>query len=285
MHDITKLIFSVEIIPAVMVFIVSSAVIGKLILFYLKRGTLYFTSEFGVRVKRYLRGEYQEVVDKKFADVVRYLVNKTYYDIYELRRQNQRRRFDTTKVFLDSLFLLDDGAQTFFDDIADQASYIGDSEQVDWNKFIGYVFARNPVFNHMFGIIPIRLVNAIYRLLPWALLSLGGIGAIYSWGGEWSSFLVWGISSAAVVTFFNLVFSLEYYEQIARGTIGWNMFLLWSRRKERQTATGVDEERLEDSFDLIAGHEFAKATAETFALVENDSLPELPELPEVDKAA
>ena len=107
------------------IFILSSALIGKLVLFYLKRGTLYFTKEFSVRVRRHLRGEYSESFRKGFYDTVLFLTNKTQYDIFELRKLNQRRKFDSTKTALDSLFMIDEGSLAFFDDLADQVSYVG----------------------------------------------------------------------------------------------------------------------------------------------------------------
>ena len=135
---------------AMFVFTLAGAFLGRLILFYLKRGTLYMATEFSVRVRRHLRGEYPESFHKGIFDVVRFLTNKTQYDIFELRRLNHRRRFDLIKSKLDALFYIDEGAEVFFEDLADQVSYVGGNEHMNWQQFFDYVFSKNPIFNHLF---------------------------------------------------------------------------------------------------------------------------------------
>jgi hypothetical protein len=284
MDPIMYSMLSIKIIPAVLIFIASSALAGRVILFYLKRGTLYFTSEFSIRVRRHLRGEYSESYRKGMFDTVRFLSDKTIYDIFELRRLNHRRRFDNIKSRLDSLFFIDHGAAVFFDDLTDQVSYIGGQDKVDWERFVRFILVTNPVFNHLFGIISIELVEKFYKLLPFIVSSLGLFGTVYAYGEvsihESFSYLFWGIGIGITIAFSNAVFHTHRYDKIVVRSLSWSMFLLWSNRVEvsMNYSQSVDEQEDESAHLFGSQVDLAMATEETFKLLNSDELP--PDIPE-----
>jgi hypothetical protein len=267
---------------AFFVFTMVGALFGRLILFYLKRGTLYMATEFSIRVRRHLRGEYPESVHKRIFDVVRFLTNKTQYDIFELRRINHRRRFDVIKSKLDALFLIDEGAEIFFEDLADQVSYVDQKRDIDWQQFFNYVLSKNPIFNHLFGLFSIDLVQKFYRLLP-VFMIMGGICWAFI-APHWQNIIFASVLTSGLLVTINLFLDTTRYDSIIAKTFAWSMFLLWSSRSADSFVLDRSNSERQDSYEeselLDSDLQISQAMEETFSLIaQDDDIPELPELP------
>jgi hypothetical protein len=91
-----------------------------------------------------------------------------------MRKKNLRRRFDRTTSFLDRLFYIDSASRTLFEDTIKQTTYIEKELNPNFRSVTTFAFQSNTYFNHLFGMLPIRMVNQFLALLP-GLFIIGGI--------------------------------------------------------------------------------------------------------------
>lgn len=154
------------------VFIV--CLMAKMLIYYLSRTQYKVIKEFEIRVHRHLDNTYDETQGLQFHALTKVLLNKTWNDYFLMRKKNLRRRFDRTTSFLDRLFYIDSGSRNLFEDTIKQTNYIEKELNPNFRSVTNFAFASNVYFNHLFGILPIRLVNQFLALLP-GLFIIGGI--------------------------------------------------------------------------------------------------------------
>ena len=102
-------------------------------------------------------------------------MQKTYYEIFELRKRYGRRHPDQVMGINDRLFMVQEGTARIILDFLRQAQYL--EKHQDHPKFLEMtksVFEHNPFFGRLFGYISVNMLNNILNVLP-GLFVIGGI--------------------------------------------------------------------------------------------------------------
>jgi hypothetical protein len=151
------------------------AVILKFLMFFLVRAEYNFASAFETRTHRFLNQEYPESSHlKKFHEVVRFILEKTYNESYLARKILRKRKEDSKVAALNRMFLVEVGAKSLIEDTLKQTQYHDAGVVPDFGGISKYVFNSNPYFNKLWGVIPIGLTNNVFSRLP-SLFIIGGI--------------------------------------------------------------------------------------------------------------
>ncbi|MEK2688020.1 hypothetical protein [Bdellovibrio sp. GT3] len=148
------------------------------------RGVIYFTVrrhewfaiEFEKRVNRYMHAEVPgKVKDVSFYVLSKRMLERTYYEIFEVRDRMKRRKPDSVMAGSDRIFLIRQGCAWLVKDILKQLKFLKWTEGTP--KLINITkatFQHNPCFNRVFGIFPMSGLNDLISLLP-GLFVIGGI--------------------------------------------------------------------------------------------------------------
>lgn len=149
----------------------------RFLIWYTARAEFHFAREFQKRVQNHLSGEGNEQVRiSSFYLLCQTILQKTYYEVFELRKKYRRRNLDYVTSFADRAFLIDESANRLVQDTLDRARYLRKDghhhpEMMDISRG---VFESNPGFNKILGIFPAGLTNDFVNLLP-GLFVIGGI--------------------------------------------------------------------------------------------------------------
>ena len=165
-------------LPYVMggVFIV--AAITRYLIYFTVQRHEWFAVEFEKRVNTFVESQNPgEVNDVSFYVLSKKFLEKTYYEIFELRDRMQRRKPDRMMRMGDRVFLIKQGCAWLVKDILKQLKFLKWTQ--DTPKMINITrttFNHNPCFNRIFGIFPINVVNDLVTLLPGLFVVAGILG-------------------------------------------------------------------------------------------------------------
>lgn len=147
----------------------------RTIIYFTVRCEYKFATEFEKRVHRYLAHEGPQEPIHSFHQLVKKILETTYYEIFELKKKYRRRRFDNVTTLTDRMFLIQEGVARLIKDALSQTQYLKKGDKtprfLDISK---YVFGANPVFNRVLGILPMGVFNDILNILP-GIFVIGGI--------------------------------------------------------------------------------------------------------------
>ncbi len=137
----------------------------------------WFVSEFERRLHRYLNHENPHGSYSFFVTLKR-LLEKTFYELFELRSVMRRRKVDHVMAPGDRLFLIQPGAAYLVRDTLKYAANLRkDSVREEKDELIEVskqVLGQNPCFNKLFGVLPVGPLNDFLNQLP-GLFIVGGI--------------------------------------------------------------------------------------------------------------
>lgn len=165
-------------LPYIMGAVFVVAIIVRSLIYYTVRRHEWFSREFEKRVNRFVdsqdpgqtSGVSFYVLSKKFLE-------KTYYEIFELRDRAQRRQSDPMMRVTDRIFLVKQGCAWLVKDIIKQLKFLKWTQ--DTPKMINITrttFNHNPCFNRIFGVFPIGVMNDLVSLLPGLFVVAGILG-------------------------------------------------------------------------------------------------------------
>jgi len=147
----------------------------RALIFLVVRSELNFAVEFEKRVHKYLTQLNRSQRFGSFYMALTHLLNQTYHETFELKSRYKRRNLDHVTTVTDRVFLIQEGTSRLMTDFLKQARYFrkdaASPKFVDVSKA---VFQANPVFNRLFGLLPMGLINDLINLLP-GLFIIGGI--------------------------------------------------------------------------------------------------------------
>ncbi len=148
------------------------------------RGLIYFTvrrhewfaKEFEKRVNRFIEKEIPGAnPHASFYVLTKKLLERTYYEAFELRDRLKRRRLDKSLSMMDRVFLIRPGCAWLVRDILKQLKFLrwhdNNPKLINVTKS---TFQQNPCFNRVFGLVPISSLNDFVAILP-GLFVIGGI--------------------------------------------------------------------------------------------------------------
>lgn len=145
------------------------------LIYYTIKRHEWFAKEFEKRVDGYIENSTASTVAVSFYVLAKRLLEKTYYEAFELRTKFSRRKPDRAMHMSDRLFLIKQGSAWIVKDALKQLRHLKYSTQQP--KILNVAkstFLNNPCFNRLFGIVPISGLNDILNILP-GLFVIGGI--------------------------------------------------------------------------------------------------------------
>lgn len=238
----------------------------------------WFAMEFEKRVSDFIENE--DPNGRKHASfyyLCKKLLEKTFYESFELRDRLHRRRSDRIESFWDRQFLVRQGSAWLVRDLLKQIRF------VKWNESNPKLFnitkatlQQNPYFNRVFGVFNIGSFNDFINILP-GLFVIGGIlgtfigivSGLPKLGGMnienmevtktvMDSFLVevavamnssiLGIICSLIMTVMNNVFSAERVYSSTIDRLESSLDLLWYRSESNHYDPNHDK----DPSDILA---------------------------------
>ena len=251
-----------DVVVYAMVFFMLTALVGHLFIYYVYRAQKFFLEAFNKRVIRHLNGEYENTMNKNVSEVIGSIINKCHYDVYHLRRKYQRRRFDTIKTFLDSLFMIDVAAEILVHDCKEQISYLSNNGPGSWKDLISYLFNRNPVYNKFIGVFSFSFMNKFFEFYPALFLISGFIGGMWEYhlNGVQSDMMLYPLTGSLffiVMNIVNIVFNSIQNRDSFFIELGWNFELLWINRVDDEIIN-LELQKMSPKSVEKSGHSFQK---------------------------
>jgi len=163
----------VLVLPYLMLGGLALGVIFRSLIFHTIRRYEYFVREFEKRVNVSLESDIPP--SPSFYIEAKKILEKTYYEIFEIRDRMQRRRYDKVASLSDRLFMIRQGSAWLVKDLLKQLRHVKWSPEpphlVNMTKAS---FHQNPYFNKLLGIFPITTTSDISGILP-SMFVVGGI--------------------------------------------------------------------------------------------------------------
>lgn len=138
----------------------------------------WFAREFEKRVHLFMDSQVPgHVKDVSFYNLTKRLLEKTYYEVFEIREKYQRRRYDRVMHWSDRVFLVKQGCAWLVKDILKQLKFLKwTNETPKLLTITKATFHHNPCFNRIFGVIPISTTNDLVSVLPGLFVVAGILG-------------------------------------------------------------------------------------------------------------
>jgi hypothetical protein len=162
-----------SLLPCMGIIFVSGIFLRTLIFYTVKRED-WFAREFEKRVHAFVDND-NDKEGHSFFMLVKKLLEKTYYESFEVRAIMKRRKPDYVMSLGDRLFLVQHGSAWLVKDALKHIKYLKHSNhRPKLLEISKSVFQNNPCFNRVFGIIPGSKFNDILNILP-GMFIIGGI--------------------------------------------------------------------------------------------------------------
>ncbi len=149
-----------------------------LIQFTVKREQ-WFVTEFEKRMAKYVYYENPRGSDSFYVTLKR-LLEKTFYELFEVRSVMRRRKMDHVMAPMDRVFLIQQGTAYMVRDTLRYASTLRKDERVEEKDELlnvsKLVMQGNPCFSKVFGVIPAGPVNDFLNQTPSLFIVLGIFG-------------------------------------------------------------------------------------------------------------
>jgi len=156
---------SANMIP-VLITVFAVAVFLRLLVYWNIRRELWFVRELEKRIFRDL-SSVPANAELSFFRFIKNILQKTYHEIFELRRVYGRRHHDQVMSVNDRVFLVQEGVARLIMDFLRHARYLKHTnEQPNFLDISKSVFENNKIFGNIFGIISVNWVNNFLNLLP-----------------------------------------------------------------------------------------------------------------------
>lgn len=150
----------------------------RAMIYYTVRRHEWFSREFEKRVNRFMEGETPGKVENvSFYVLSKRMLERTYYEVFEVRDRMKRRKPDAIMSWSDRLFLIKQGCAWLVKDILKQLKFLKWTEETP--KLLNITkatFHHNPCFNRVFGVIPMAGLNDLISILPGLFVVAGILG-------------------------------------------------------------------------------------------------------------
>ncbi len=138
----------------------------------------WFAREFEKRVHYFMDSEVPgKVHNVSFYVLTKRILEKTYYEVFEVREKYRRRKYDKVMDWNDRVFLVKQGSAWLVKDILKQLKFLKwTNETPKLLQITKSTFQHNPCFNRVFGIFQISTINEIVSILPGLFVVAGILG-------------------------------------------------------------------------------------------------------------
>ncbi|MFK8137722.1 MAG: hypothetical protein AB8E15_05100 [Bdellovibrionales bacterium] len=138
------------------------------------RREMWFAKEFEKRVHAFLSSD-EAKENKSFYINAKRLLEKTYYELFEVRAIMKRRNPDLVASLFDRMFMIQHGCAWLVRDTLKQIRFLKHGKgHPKLHEISKTVFQNNPCFTKLFGVVPGGKFNDILNILP-GLFIVGGI--------------------------------------------------------------------------------------------------------------
>lgn len=146
----------------------------RILVYYTVKRNEWFAREFEKRMNKFIESD-RPTDRHSFYVTVKRLLERTYYELFEVRAIMRRRKLDYVMAPADRLFLLQAGSAFLVKDTLRQIRFLRyGGERPRFVEISKTVFQNNPCFNRVFGILPAAPVNDALNVLP-SIFIIGGI--------------------------------------------------------------------------------------------------------------
>lgn len=172
-------------LPYIMAAVFALGIFFRAMIYYTVRRHEWFAKEFEKRVNRFIDAEVPgKTQGVSFYVLSKKLLERTYYEVFEIRDRMKRRRPDNIMATSDRLFLVRQGCAWLVKDILKQVKFL------KWNennpKLLNITKAtlqHNPCFNRVFGVLPMVGLNDLLSILPGLFVVAGILGTFVGIAG------------------------------------------------------------------------------------------------------
>lgn len=166
-------VFATDQLMPLMLIAFAGGLFLRVVLYFTIKREEWFTKEFTKRVHDHLDGE--EIASKSFYRSSKNLMEKTYYEAFEVRNMKLRRKPDIIMSFSDRVFLIQHGCARLVRDTLKQLKYLKyNNQHPKFQEISKTVFQGNTAFSRVFGVVSTTLVNDLLAVLP-GIFIIGGI--------------------------------------------------------------------------------------------------------------
>lgn len=172
-------------LPYVMAAAFVAGLFFRAIIYFTVRRHEWFAKEFEKRVNRYMEAEVPgKVKDVSFYVLSKRMLERTYYELFEVRDRMKRRKPDGVMSASDRIFLIRQGCAWLVRDILKQVKFLKWTEETP--KLLNITkatFQHNPCFNRVFGVFPMEGLNELISILPGLFVVAGILGTFVGIAG------------------------------------------------------------------------------------------------------
>ena len=150
--------------------------ISRVLIFVTIRRQQWYVREIEKRVDRFL-GQVRTTTDVSFFVSCKQVLERTYYELFEVRAIMMRRKPDLLLSLIDRIFVVQQGCARVVRDTLGQVRHL--RYQVTHPKMREIalsVLSNNRCFNRVFGLIPVQGLNDLLNLLPGIFIISGIFG-------------------------------------------------------------------------------------------------------------
>lgn len=167
---------AIELVLPTMILAFVLGLVTRVLIFYTVKRHDWFAQEFEKRVQKFIEVEDPSKEGSfSFFVLTKRLLERTYYEAFEVRDRLQRRKNDRVMAKSDRVFLIKQGTAWLVKDLLKQLKFLKWNDQNP--KLLNITkttFQQNPCFNRVFGLIPISSLHEVGQILP-SLFVIGGI--------------------------------------------------------------------------------------------------------------
>lgn len=168
----------IYLLPYAMTVLFAFAMVMRWLIYYTVRRQEWFAREFEKRVNNYVDEQNPGKLAKvSFYVLSKQLLERSFYEAFELRDRMRRRKQDAIMSMHDRIFLVKQGCAWLVKDLVRQIKFLKwTSETPKLVHLTRSTFQNNPVFNRIFGIIPMGALNDFLSILPGLFVVAGILG-------------------------------------------------------------------------------------------------------------
>ncbi len=169
------IVFANDILMPAMVVVFFAAVTIRCLIYMTIKREEWFAKAFQKRVYDYLAKNQKAVTHTSFYVTTKYLLEKTYYELFIMRSILKRRNPDVIMDKADRIFLVQQGCARLVKDTLKHIKFFRyDMHRPNTIQITSQIFEKNPQFNKALGYIPVGTFNEVLNLLP-GIFIVGGI--------------------------------------------------------------------------------------------------------------
>lgn len=177
--------YFILLLPFIMTAVFIAGAGFRFLIYYTVKRHEWFAREFEKRVNRFVDLEVPgEVKNVSFYVLSKKHLEKTYYELFEIRDRMKRRKPDQIMSASDRFFLIRQGCAWLVKDILKQIKFLKwNEENPKLLNITKATFNHNPCFNKVLGLFPIAGFNDLLSILPGLFVVAGILGTFIGIAG------------------------------------------------------------------------------------------------------